>query len=111
MSYGLPYTIVKPCGLLDTPAGNATLTVRHDDEAKPNPPAISRGDVGIPPRSQTQTPSGQVKRGLQPTGWAGRLGRRAAGGSGGSGGWAVGRPGFFLIESTFIRLAGGIPLR
>jgi len=45
MSSGIPYTIVKPCGLTDDAAGKRELTVGHDDEMHENPPVIPRGDV------------------------------------------------------------------
>jgi len=44
MSSGLGYSIVKPCGLVDT-VGNNTLVVGHDDQLKLTPPTVSRDDV------------------------------------------------------------------
>lgn len=45
MSAGMPFTIVKPCGLLDTPGGQNQLVVGHDDEIKLQPPTVARADV------------------------------------------------------------------
>mmetsp|Transcript_22384 Transcript_22384/g.51140 ORF Transcript_22384/g.51140 Transcript_22384/m.51140 type:complete len:285 (+) Transcript_22384:82-936(+) len=45
MSSGLPYTIVKPCGLTDGEPGKNELVASHDDELQLKPPAISRADV------------------------------------------------------------------
>eukprot|EP00929_Paragymnodinium_shiwhaense_P096004 TRINITY_DN5741_c0_g1_i1.p1 TRINITY_DN5741_c0_g1~~TRINITY_DN5741_c0_g1_i1.p1 ORF type:complete len:295 (-),score=66.18 TRINITY_DN5741_c0_g1_i1:238-1122(-) len=47
MSSGLPYTIVKPCGLTDTAAGKKKLIIGHDDEgfSLAIDHAISRDDV------------------------------------------------------------------
>jgi len=45
MSSGLPFTIVKPCGLTDDPAGQRELLVGHDDEMHETPPTIPRADV------------------------------------------------------------------
>lgn len=45
MSSGIPFTIVKPCGLTNDPAGQRELIVGHDDEINVKPPAIPRGDV------------------------------------------------------------------
>jgi len=45
MSSGLPFTVVKPCGLGDGPAGKQELVVGHDDEVQEKPPMVSRADV------------------------------------------------------------------
>lgn len=45
MSSGLPFTIVKPCGLTDGAGGNRELLSGHDDEMKVTPPIIPRADV------------------------------------------------------------------
>jgi len=45
MSSGVPYTIVKPCGLSDDEAGKRKLTVGHDDDMHQKPPMIPRADV------------------------------------------------------------------
>lgn len=45
MSSGLPFTIVKPCGLSNDPAGQKELVVGHDDELHLEPPMIARSDV------------------------------------------------------------------
>lgn len=45
MNSGLPFAIVKPCGLIDTPAEEAELLVGHDDEIDVKPPTVSRADV------------------------------------------------------------------
>jgi len=45
MSSGLPYTIVKPCGLTDTAPGQRELLVGHDDSMHESPPIIPRADV------------------------------------------------------------------
>lgn len=45
MSSGLPFTIIKPCGLLNTPPTSNVLVVGHDDDLKVSPPVISRADV------------------------------------------------------------------
>mmetsp|Transcript_49397 Transcript_49397/g.143197 ORF Transcript_49397/g.143197 Transcript_49397/m.143197 type:complete len:275 (-) Transcript_49397:145-969(-) len=45
MSSGLPFTIVKPCGLIDTPPSLNELVVGHDDEMHLQPPTVSRADV------------------------------------------------------------------
>lgn len=45
MSSGIPYTIVKPCGLTDDAASQSELVVGHDDDTHENPPVISRADV------------------------------------------------------------------
>lgn len=42
-SSGLPFTIIKPCGLEDDPPAEAELVVGHDDELKES--SISRGDL------------------------------------------------------------------
>lgn len=43
-SSGLPFTIVKPCGLADTPAGKSELVVGHEDDLK-GVSSVSRSDV------------------------------------------------------------------
>jgi len=45
MASGLPFTIVKPCGLLDTPPLTTELVVGHDDDLTVNPPTVSRADM------------------------------------------------------------------
>eukprot|EP00931_Biecheleriopsis_adriatica_P079172 TRINITY_DN52580_c0_g1_i1.p1 TRINITY_DN52580_c0_g1~~TRINITY_DN52580_c0_g1_i1.p1 ORF type:complete len:284 (-),score=56.99 TRINITY_DN52580_c0_g1_i1:42-893(-) len=49
MSSGIPFTIIKPNGLNDGPAGKKELLVAHDDQGwsplNPNTAFISRGDV------------------------------------------------------------------
>merc|ERR1712232_667713 len=45
MSSGLPFTIVKPCGLTDDAGGKRELVVGHDDEMHEKPPLIPRADV------------------------------------------------------------------
>lgn len=45
MSSGLPFTIVKPCGLLNTPPSTTELIVGHDDDLTVTPPTIARADV------------------------------------------------------------------
>jgi len=45
MDSGLPYTIVKPCGLTDDPPLKRELLVGHDDELKVDPPLVPRADV------------------------------------------------------------------
>jgi len=45
MSSGVPYTIVKPCGLTDGPALQNELVVGHDDDMQLKPPMVSRADV------------------------------------------------------------------
>lgn len=47
MSSGLPYTILKPCGLDygGTEPGKKELVTGHDDEIIATPPAIARADV------------------------------------------------------------------
>lgn len=45
MASGLPYTIVKPCGLSEEPPLLKTLLVGHDDELTPKPPVMGRADV------------------------------------------------------------------
>lgn len=45
MNSGLPFTIVKPCGLSNGPAGETELLVGHDDEIDVVPPMVSRADV------------------------------------------------------------------
>jgi len=43
---GVPFAIVKPCGLLSTPANESTLLVGKDDRLlATSPPIVSRGDV------------------------------------------------------------------
>ena len=44
---GLTTVVVKPGGLVDGPAGNATLVTGHDDSllATVNPPIVTRADV------------------------------------------------------------------
>lgn len=44
-SSGVPFTIVKPCGLVDTPAGTSELIVGHEDAMEVDPPEMSRGDL------------------------------------------------------------------
>merc|ERR1712079_661553 len=45
MASGLPYTIVKPCGLTDDAGGKRELLSGHDDEMKVSPPIVPRADV------------------------------------------------------------------
>eukprot|EP00928_Gymnodinium_smaydae_P018324 TRINITY_DN16980_c0_g2_i1.p1 TRINITY_DN16980_c0_g2~~TRINITY_DN16980_c0_g2_i1.p1 ORF type:complete len:274 (-),score=58.25 TRINITY_DN16980_c0_g2_i1:169-990(-) len=45
MSSGLPFTIVKPCGLTDGPASQRELRVGHDDDMHETPPLVPRADV------------------------------------------------------------------
>merc|ERR1712232_954753 len=45
MSSGLPFSIIKPCGLSDDEAGKRELRVGHDDEMHETPPMIPRADV------------------------------------------------------------------
>jgi hypothetical protein len=45
MGSGLPWTIIKPCGLSDDEAGKRELLAGHDDEMKLTPPMIPRADV------------------------------------------------------------------
>jgi len=45
MSSGLPFTIVKPCGLTDDPPGRNQLVVGHDDDMHFTPPTVTRADV------------------------------------------------------------------
>merc|ERR1712060_614652 len=45
MSSGLPFTIIKPCGLTDGAGGERKLLVGHDDEMHQSPPIIPRADV------------------------------------------------------------------
>lgn len=45
MNSGIPFTIVKPCGLTNDPAGQKALLVGHDDDIKVSPPSVSRADV------------------------------------------------------------------
>ena len=45
---GVPFSIVKPCGLLDTAGGSSTLLIGHDDTLlSTKPPLISRTDVAM----------------------------------------------------------------
>merc|ERR1712032_1464665 len=45
MNSGLPFAIVKPCGLTNGPAAQNELIVGHDDKIKVTPPTVSRSDV------------------------------------------------------------------
>ena len=45
MSSGLPYTIVKPCGLTNAPPGNLSLDVFHNDDRTTGHGTIARADV------------------------------------------------------------------
>eukprot|EP00419_Tripos_fusus_P024041 CAMPEP_0172719378 /NCGR_PEP_ID=MMETSP1074-20121228/75471_1 /TAXON_ID=2916 /ORGANISM="Ceratium fusus, Strain PA161109" /LENGTH=275 /DNA_ID=CAMNT_0013544725 /DNA_START=27 /DNA_END=854 /DNA_ORIENTATION=+ len=45
MSSGLPFTIIKPCGLSDGNAAQRELHVGHDDQMHETPPQIPRADV------------------------------------------------------------------
>lgn len=46
MASGIPFTIVKPCGLLSTPGGRKELLVGHDDTLLSTmPPIVPRADV------------------------------------------------------------------
>jgi len=45
MSSGIPFTIIKPCGLYDAEAGKRELRVGHDDDMHETPPTIPRADV------------------------------------------------------------------
>merc|ERR1712224_833755 len=46
MSSGLPYTIIKPCGLVDdAPEQHEELVVGHDDNETWPKPIIARADV------------------------------------------------------------------
>merc|ERR1711971_1242088 len=45
MSSGIPYSIIKPCGLSDGEGGKRELRVGHDDEMHETPPMIPRADV------------------------------------------------------------------
>lgn len=43
---GVPFAVVKPCGLVDTAGSNSTLLVGHDDTLlTTQPPLIARADV------------------------------------------------------------------
>jgi uncharacterized protein YbjT (DUF2867 family) len=44
MSSGIPFTVIKPCGLVDANASQQELVVGHDDELDASVP-IARGDV------------------------------------------------------------------
>jgi hypothetical protein len=45
MESGMPFTIVKPCGLTDDPASKRELLVGHDDDLDVKPPLVPRADV------------------------------------------------------------------
>jgi uncharacterized protein YbjT (DUF2867 family) len=45
MNSGLPFTIVKPCGLTDGKPNERELVVGHDDELDLKPPLVPRADV------------------------------------------------------------------
>jgi len=45
MSSGIPYSIIKPCGLTDDEAGKLELRVGHDDQLHEKPQIIPRGNV------------------------------------------------------------------
>jgi len=45
MNSGLPFVIIKPCGLVNTPGGKAELLVGHDDDIDVKPPTVPREDV------------------------------------------------------------------
>jgi nucleoside-diphosphate-sugar epimerase len=45
MDSGMPFTIVKPCGLTNDPASKRELLVGHDDGLKVDPPLVPRADV------------------------------------------------------------------
>lgn len=45
MASGLPFVIVKPCGLTNSAPGNAELLVGHDDSLGVMPPLVPRSDV------------------------------------------------------------------
>jgi len=45
MASQLPFTIVKPCGLINSAAGKKEIIVGHDDELQVDPPTIARADV------------------------------------------------------------------
>jgi len=45
MSSGLPFTIIKPCGLVNADPAKKEIVTGHDDELKLEPPTISRSDV------------------------------------------------------------------
>ena len=45
MSSGLPFTIVKPCGLTDDPPAQAALETFHDDEKTSGHGTIARADI------------------------------------------------------------------
>jgi|EP00927_Polykrikos_kofoidii_P029081 nucleoside-diphosphate-sugar epimerase len=45
MSSGIPFTIVKPCGLVNDAPSEKELVVGHDDDMHLNPATVTRGDV------------------------------------------------------------------
>ena len=45
MSSGLPFTIIKPCGLTDDPPAQSKLETFHDDEKTSGHGAIARADI------------------------------------------------------------------
>jgi uncharacterized protein YbjT (DUF2867 family) len=46
MSSGIPFTIIKPCGLVNDASGEKELVVGHDDDwMHLKPPTVTRGDV------------------------------------------------------------------
>jgi hypothetical protein len=45
MGSGMPWTIIKPCGLSDDEPGKRELLAGHDDEMHETPPMIPRADV------------------------------------------------------------------
>ena len=45
MNSGLPYTIIKPCGLTDAPPGNLSLDVFHSDAKTTGSGIVARADI------------------------------------------------------------------
>merc|ERR1712070_646782 len=63
MSSGLPFTIVKPCGLSMNPSGTQALVTGHDDGSSTRTnSSISRGDVA---QVMAQAVSNDAAKGLR----------------------------------------------
>mmetsp|Transcript_122706 Transcript_122706/g.342321 ORF Transcript_122706/g.342321 Transcript_122706/m.342321 type:complete len:95 (+) Transcript_122706:89-373(+) len=45
MASALPFTIVKPCGLVDAGLAQTQLVTGHDDDLDVSPPSVARADV------------------------------------------------------------------
>merc|ERR1711971_1440842 len=57
MDSGLPFTIIKPCGLTDDAPSKVELIAGHDDDIHVTPPTIPRADVARVAAEALEQPS------------------------------------------------------